>query len=161
VSQSDFPTGQFSDFNPTAQRLDPYGSPQSPPRRSSSGCWLWAILLGGGFLLLVCCGGGALLVGFGLQIVTTEIEDQLSGNPILQEHVGEVQSFEMDWSRSFADEDDDTFIYQVQGTKGEGRVTVKHITDDDGNEVILSAQLRLPNGETVDLMPGQEDGPWQ
>lgn len=101
------------------------------------------------------------MVGFGLQIVTTEIEDQLSGNPILQEHIGEVQSFEMDWSRSFADEDDDTFIYQVQGTKGEGRVTVKHITGEDGNEVILSAQLRLPSGETIDLMPGQDQNPWE
>jgi hypothetical protein len=159
VSQFDLPSSQFSDFDPTSQRFDPYGPPQSPPRRSSSGCWIWAILVGAGLVLLVCCGGGALLVGFGLQIVTTEIEDQLSANPILQEHVGEVQSFEMDWSRSFADEDDDTFIYRVQGTKGEGRVTVKHITGDDGNEVILSAQLRLPSGETVDLMPGQEEIP--
>jgi hypothetical protein len=159
VSQSDFPTGQFSDFDPSARRVDPYGPPQPPPRRSSSGCWIWAIVAGAGFLLLMCCGGGALLVGFGLQIVTTEIEDQLSGNPILQEHIGEVQSFEMDWSRSFADEDDDTFIYQVQGTKGEGRVTVKHITGEDGNEVILSAQLRLPSGETIDLMPGQDQNP--
>ncbi len=101
-----------------------------------------------------------LLVGFGFQIVTTEIEDQLSGNPILQEHVGQVQSFEMDWSRSFADEDYDTFIYRVRGTKGEGRVTVKHITGDDGNEVILAAELRLPDGETIDLMPGQDQHPW-
>jgi hypothetical protein len=161
VSQSDFPTGQFSDFDPSARRVDPYGPPQPPPRRSSSGCWIWAIVAGAGFLLLMCCGGGALLVGFGLQIVTTEIEDLLSGNPILQEHIGEVQSFEMDWSRSFADEDDDTFIYQVQGTKGEGRVTVKHITGEDGNEVILSAQLRLPSGETIDLMPGQDQNPWE
>jgi hypothetical protein len=160
VSQSDFPTGQFSDFDPSARRVDSYGPPQTPPRRSSSGCWIWAIVAGVGLLLLMCCGGGVLLVGFGLQIVTTEIEDQLSGNPILQEHIGEVQSFEMDWSRSFADEDDDTFIYQVRGTQGEGRVTVKHITGDDGNEVILSAELRLPNGETIDLMPGQDQNPW-
>jgi hypothetical protein len=153
VSTSDFPSGRFSDNDPGTQRFDPYGPPASPPRRSSTGCWIWAILLGGGFLLLVCCGGGALLVRFGLQIVTTEVEDQLSDNPVLREHIGDVQSFEMDWSRSFADEDDDTFVYQVRGTKGEGRVTVKHITDDDGDEVILSAQLRLPSGETIDLMP--------
>ena len=67
----------------------------------------------------------------------------------------------MDWSRSFAHEDDETFIYQVQGTKGEGRVTVKQITGDDGNEVILSAELWLPSGETFDLMPGQEQNPWE
>jgi hypothetical protein len=159
VSQSGFPTDQFSGFDPSARQVDPYGPPQSPPPRSSSGCWIWAVVAGAGFLLLMCCGGGALLVGFGLQMVTTEIEDQLAGNPILQEHIGEVQSFEMDWSRSFAHEDDETFIYRVQGTKGEGRVTVKQITGDDGNEVILSAELWLPSGETIDLLPGQEQVP--
>jgi hypothetical protein len=88
-----------------------------------------------------------------LQIVTTEIEDQLSDNPVMREHIGDIESFEMDWSRSFADEDDDTFIYQVRGSKGEGRVTVQHITNDAGDEEILSAQLRLPSGETFDLVP--------
>jgi len=155
VSQSDFPSSYFSDNDPGNQRFGPYESATQPSRRSKSGCLLWAILLGAGLMLLLCCGGGALIMRFGMQIITTQVEDQLADNPILREHIGEIESFELDWTRSFADEDDDTFIYQVRGSKGEGRVTVKHITDDDGNEEILEAELRLSSGEVVDLMPDQ------
>ncbi|MCH5377557.1 MAG: hypothetical protein JJ992_26670 [Planctomycetes bacterium] len=110
-------------------------------------------MLGAGLMLLLCCGGGALVVRFGMQIITTQVEDQLADNPVLKEHIGEIEAFDLDWSRSFADEDDDTFVYQVRGTKGEGRVTVKHITDDSGDQEIVSASLRLSSGETFDLKP--------
>jgi hypothetical protein len=90
-----------------------------------------------------------------MQIITTDIEDQLADNPILREQVGEIESFEMDWTRTFADEDDDTYVYRVRGSDGEGRITVKHITNEDGGEQILSAELRMSSGETFDLMPGQ------
>ena len=155
MSQSGFPSSYFSDNDPGNQSFGPYESATQPSRRSSGGCVIWAILLGAGLMLLLCCGGGALIMRFGMQIITTQVEDQLADNPILREHVGEIESFELDWTRSFADEDDDTFIYQVRGSKGEGRVTVKHITDDDGNEEILEAELRLSSGEVVDLMPSQ------
>ncbi len=156
MSDSEFPSSYFSEGDPGAQRFEPYeSSQQQQPRRSSTGCWVWALLLGVGLMLLVCCGGGALIVRFGMQIITTQIEDQLADNAILKEQLGEIESFELDWSRSFADEDDDTFIYQVRGSKGQGRVTVKHITNDAGDEEILSAELRLSSGETFNLMPGQ------
>lgn len=92
-------------------------------------------------------------MSFGIGVITTEIEDQLRDNPKVQEHVGEISEFTMDWSRSFATADDDTYVYRVKGTKGGGKVTVKQITNDDGDEEIVSADLRLDSGKTVQLVP--------
>ncbi len=145
----------FSTDAATSQGFDPHGRP--PRRKSSTGCWILAIvLLLGGAAALICCGGGLWVMRFGLNMVTTEVEDQLRDNPRLREQVGDVESFEMDWTRSLRDQDEDTFVYRVRGTKGTGQVTVRHVTGDDGNEKILSAQLRLPSGETVELVPESE-----
>ena len=48
---------------------------------------------------------------------------------------------------------DDTFVYDVKGSKGSGQITAKQITNDEGDEEIRSAVLRLPDGRTVELVP--------
>ena len=101
----------------------------------------------------MCCGGIGAVGYLGLGIMTTEIEDQLRDNEILRDKVGEIQSFEMDFVRSVAKEEEDVWVYQVKGTKSQGMVTVRHVTDDDGNEQIESAKLRLQSGEEIDLVP--------
>jgi hypothetical protein len=141
---------QFTEFNASQQN---YQTPQIQPPRARSGCWLLGLLFVGGLFLMACCGGIGLLVNFGGKMITAEIEDQLASNPRLREHLGDIESFEMDWTRSLADEDDDTFVYTVEGTKGSGRVTVKHVTNDLGEEEIVKARLRLPDGSNVELVP--------
>ena len=131
--------------------VDP-GHNNSAPRRAKRGCCILAIVATG-FMAVLFCVGCVLILVFAMQMVTAETEDQLSENPILIEHIGNVESFELDWARSFSHDEDDTFIYDVKGTEGVGRVTVRQITNDDGDEEILDAELRLPNGETFDLMP--------
>ena len=146
----------FSRDIPLSQGPTPVGSP--PAKRSSCGCWLLATVLVLVVLsLLVCCGGGYFVTRFGLNMVTSEIEDQLRDNPQLRDKIGDVQSFEMDWVRSFRDQQNDTFVYRVKGTKGQGEITVRHVTNDAGEEEILSATLRLPNGERVELVPAAKD----
>jgi hypothetical protein len=103
--------------------------------------------------VLVCCGGGFALMSFGFGVITVEVEDQLRDNEQVRQHLGEIQEFEMDWTRSFADEDDDTFTYRIKGDKGSGTIKVKHITNDDGDEEIVSASLRLDSGQTVEIVP--------
>lgn len=153
MSDQDYSSDRFSDNAYSSQSFDPEHPPITVPRRSSVGCWIWALLLGGGFLILVCGGGGVLLFRFGLQVLASQIEDELADNPIVLEHIGQIESLELDFGRSAAHEDADTFIYQVRGTKGSGRITVKHVTAEGGGERILAGELRLPNGETFDLMP--------
>jgi hypothetical protein len=141
----------FSDRGPAGEVFEPYGSPQTG--RSSRGCWIIGILVAAGLLFLGCCGGCLGFLYFGVGVITTSVEDELADNPILREHLGEIESFEIDWSRTLSDED--TFVYNVRGSKGSGRVIVEHVTGPDGMPQIVSAQLRLPSGELIDLMPGE------
>lgn len=126
---------------------------QRKPAGSGRGTCL-AIVLGGGALmvLLICCGGGGGLIWFGLNIVTAEIEDQLRDNERLKEHVGVVESFSLDFSRSAA-KNDDSMVFQVKGSLGSGSVTVVADTDAEGHQVVRSAVLRLPDGKDVPLVP--------
>jgi hypothetical protein len=123
------------------------------PRRSGK---MWLLIAGvivSGGLLLVCCGGLGALGYFGLGVITTEIEDQLRDNPVLRDKVGDIQSFDMDLTRSVAADEEDVWVYQVQGSKAQGVITVNHVTDDDGNEQIQTAKLKLSSGEEFDLVP--------
>jgi hypothetical protein len=132
----------------------PFSDPYARPPKSSSAGWLLAIG-GGGILLLVllCCGGG--YGGFVLvaNVLSAEIKEMLRDNPTLREHVGELESVELDFFGSMAIDDDDTFRYRVKGSKASGELTVKQHTDDDGDEVIEEASLRLPGGEQVQIVP--------
>ena len=111
-----------------------------------------ALVVGGSAVLMVCGGGCAAIVIFGMNVLTKEIELELRDNPALVEHVGEVESFELDWMASIGHPDDDVWIFQVQGTKGSGEITAKSVTMPDGNEHIEWATLRLSHGETVELV---------
>jgi hypothetical protein len=140
---------RFSD----ASTYHPPGAydPFAPRRSSRLGLW---ILLGGGLLLgLACCGGVGAVLMFGVNVMTTEIRDQVRDNPKLREQVGEITHFDIDWFGSMAEEGDDTFRYKVRGTKAAGELTVTHHTDDAGDEVIDEAWLRLPDGAKVKIVP--------
>jgi hypothetical protein len=146
-------SSEFSAFGSGDDRFNPYGT---TPRKRASSPWRWvAILLACGFVLLLfsCCGGVFLVGGYGLNMVTEEVKGLLADNPKLQKHVGEIESFEMNWRKSFLEDDDETFFYDVKGSKGSGQITVNQITNDEGDEEIRSAVLRLPDGRTVDLVP--------
>jgi hypothetical protein len=140
---------RFTDSSPFAAPQEPRGR-----RRSASRWILWVFLLGGAGFALLCCGGVSVVV-FGLRMMSVEIRDQIRDNPRLREHVGEVQSFEIDMMESMAQEED-VYRYRVRGTKGEGELTLRHHTNDEGDEVIDEAWLRLPTGERIKVVPEDE-----
>lgn len=94
----------------------------------------------------------------GFNIITREIEDELRDNPVIREHIGVVRQFEMDWIRSFDHADENTYVYQVEGTQGRGQLTVTHVTQGDGSEKVVAGTLRLDTGETFDLFPAEAKG---
>jgi hypothetical protein len=104
-------------------------------------------------MVLLCCGGAFGVIAFGVNLLEAEIKDKLRDNPKLREHIGEIQSLDTDLTASMAVDDEDTYRYKVRGTKGSGELTVKQNTDDEGNEVIEEATLRLPDGKTVQIAP--------
>lgn len=135
----------------------PYSAPQSfqPYSQKPSGpsMWMWVLLGMGGIAGVCCCGGGVAVVMMGMNIVTAEVGDLLRDNPKFREHIGEMHEMNVDYIASAAKDDDDTFVYKVKGDKGSGVITVKHVTNDDGDEEIVEATLRKPDGTQVQIVP--------
>jgi hypothetical protein len=138
------------------QFQDAYQSPNTVARKPSRGCCLLVFLGLGLGCVLLCCGGGAGLMYFGMNIMSAEIANQLQDNPVFREHIGEIETFEVNFAQSAAT-DDDVFVYDVQGNKGKGRVTARTTTDANGNEQIVWAKLRTADGQTIPLIGNEED----
>ena len=126
-----------------------YGPPQPP--KSSAG--LWIALAMGGILLLVCGGGCMGLLIFGMNISEQEIITQLRDNPKLREHIGEIQSLNIDLVASSAQDESEVFVYNVKGNKGSGTLTIHEGTSDDFETLVEEATLRLPDGTQVQIVP--------
>ena len=109
-----------------------------------------AIVGSGGALL--CCGCGG-IIGIAASAYTAEaadVHDELLGNRVLKEHVGEIRTLEHQLSRTlFADED--YYYFRVEGSKASGTITVGDSMDLDLQN--LDATLRLDSGEVVRLTP--------
>jgi hypothetical protein len=124
-----------------------------PEPQSGGGSRVWLWLVGGAVVLVlagcICCGGAAY---FGMQIVTEEVAEQLRYHPVVLEQLGEVEEFKVNWAKSINEDDNmDLWVYDVKGTKGSGVITCEHVTNDAGNEEILWATLKLPDGREFDL----------
>jgi hypothetical protein len=147
----------MSNWQPPPGNPQPYQSPQvfqpDAPKPPSSNLWLWILLGLGGLAGVGCCGSVIAVVVFGMNVISTEIGDQVRDNPKFREHIGELQEISVDYTASAAKDDDDTFVYNVKGDQGSGVLTVKSLTDDDFNEQIEEATLRLPDGKKVQIVP--------
>lgn len=127
---------------------------QSPAQRrakSSGSTTRWLIIgLGGGAVvcLFACCIGVSI---FGLKLVTADVKERLEDHAVVQEHIGNISSFEMNFVDSVSNEDDETWVYTIKGDQGEGTVTLNHVTDVTGEEVIRWGRLTLSSGESFDL----------
>jgi hypothetical protein len=153
VSYGSTPPGSgpspFSDPGPPASSY--YGPPPTP-RKSSAALW-WGLGIGGAVLLLACGGTCTGLLMFGMNIAEEEIAAQLRDEPKFREHIGELQSLDMDLIASGAEDDDEVFVYKVRGSKGSGKVTIHEGEDDDGNTTVEKATLRLSDGTQVQVVP--------
>ena len=131
--------------------IPPMNDPYAPRKASGASMALWVLLGGGGLLVvLLCCGGGVALLMFTRDFMQAEVKDQLRDNPKLREHIGELESVELDFSGTVAADDDETFRYNVRGSKGSGELTVIESPDDS---TIVEATLRLKDGTQVKIVP--------
>jgi hypothetical protein len=128
----------------------PPGMGPHTPKRGNQTFWFLAL---GAVAVFVCCGGLAGIMWFGLGELERQVANELRTHPKLVAEVGEVQSMDMDVLASGLIEDTDTFVYRVRGTKASGQLTVKHITEDDWNEKVVEATLKLSSGNTVQIVP--------
>ncbi|HRX78634.1 MAG: hypothetical protein H6821_12815 [Planctomycetaceae bacterium] len=136
------------DFRDYAQGLP--SQPAPPPKSSKTPIILAAVGGFGLFMILVCCGAGVWVIQFGMNVISADIENQLRDHPQIKEHVGEIQTLEVDWGKSLAEDDYDIWTYDIEGSKARGEVIVESKSEDDG-EVIEAATLRLSTGKTIEL----------
>ncbi len=119
-------------------------------RKQGMGC-VFAGLLTGGLVFVLCCGGGTALVVFGMNMTTRDVEVQLRDNETLVEHIGPLQSFEFNWSASFAAEEN-IYVFDAVGKEGKGEITVETVIEPDDSEKVVWAELRTEDGELVTLV---------
>ena len=115
------------------------------------GCGGCAIIV---FLAVVFGGWALMKLGFG--VFADEIESELRTNPVVVEHIGRIEEFELDLSASVAEAGDEDFVFKVSGTKGSGLVTATCVTNDDGIEEVVAGSIQLESGETLDLFPDDD-----
>jgi len=156
-SSSQPPYGQNPFTPPPAP--NPYGDGgfYGPPPKPSKGfpVWLAVVLMlvlgGGGLGVLGCCGG---VVWFGLSVVSEQVADSLIGNPVIEEHIGEITSCSADFTKTAANGNEDEMVFRVEGTKGKGWIYGK--TEDETN-ALISGSLKMDNGQKYDLFPPLEE----
>lgn len=131
----------------------PAGTPSSAtaastaPAKKKSRLAIW--LVGGCgtvmlLSLLVCCGG----IYFLLNFLTDSYQQQLANNPVIREHLGEIESLDMNLTKTAEaaeSSDGDTFAFDIQGSVASGTILIKQ--DPGGNGTgIASAELILEDG---------------
>lgn len=123
----------------------------APVRKSSStSCLLWVLGFGvvGVVCGVLCCGGAAY---FGFNLMATELEVVLRDNAQIHQHLGDLQSVRHNFMKTIADNDDDTWVFDLTGSKSNGELTVIQTTGDEGDQVFHRATLRLPDGQTIEI----------
>lgn len=90
------------------------------------------------------------VIHVGSEIVAEQVRHKLKTEPKFSEPVGEVQAFSTDFFATVV-QPEDVRVYRVKGTKWSGRVTVKQVTDNNGDEQIIWARFMLPSGKSVEI----------
>ncbi len=99
--------------------------------------------------------GGWAMVRFGFNVFASEVESDLHDNPVIVEHLGRIEEFEIDLTASITTEGADDFVFRARGTKGAGLISATCVTNDDGVEEVIAGTIQLDSGETHDLFPGE------
>lgn len=144
------------------------GQPQAgfdqpaPAKKSSAKFWLIGCGVTGILGVLVCCGGSLLMTQFGLSVLAGEFQKQLDGNPVIVEHVGEIESLDMSWGETMkgaqnAEGGAEELAFTIKGTKGSGVVLIQQDKSGDGTGM-ESATLVMDDGtrHPIDLGFGND-----
>ncbi len=94
------------------------------------------------------------LGSLGCQMLEEQMADAMRANPVIQAHIGDLKSYEMDMLRTGNEPGENVFAFRVEGTKGSGLVVAEFITVSAEEEEIASGVLEMDSGEVFDLMGG-------
>ena len=136
--------------NPFDDNQQNQGYSQGAPPQKSSKVWLWVLgTIGvlGVVGALVCCGGGYFAMKAGTGMLAEVFKQQLIGNPTIDEHIGDIESMEMNFgaTQQHADESQGAIAFDISGSKGSGTILIKQDPSGDGTG-IATAELIMSDG---------------
>ena len=141
--------------------LNPY-APQSgfasPPAKKSN-LWLWILLgVGGGAAaLVICCGGGTYwAISASSRMVGDALRQEVRGNPIVEERLGEIASLEANLVESGEETQkrggsNNWVVMDAKGSKGNGKFIIQSSPSPQPGNMFTSIELRMPSGETFTI----------
>ena len=147
------------DYTPVGPSTPPIET--QDPSQKTPFPWRKVLIFGcGGCAVIVALAmvfGGWALMKLGLGVFADEVESELRSNPVIIEHVGRIEEFELDLSASVAEAGSEDFVFEVSGTKGSGLVTATCVTNEDGIEEVVAGTIQLESGVTLNLFPDEGD----
>ena len=117
----------------------------------SSGCLIIVAIV-----IVVVIGGGYMLYRTSVGMLAELVQVAIRDNPVVLEHVGNIQEIEFDIKGTGAIGEKDILVFDVLGSKGSGelRVVIAEDKRDDEKVSINQGSLRMADGQTFDLFPG-------
>jgi hypothetical protein len=88
-----------------------------------------------------------------LAVMEEDLKAKLNADPEAQARLGTIEDVEMDFLASVQASEgqaEQRMIFHVRGAKGRADV-VGHIHAEGGRETLQECQLKMPDGEEVDL----------
>jgi len=129
-------------------------SPPPAPQKSGISKFVWIGCAGGCLLAVIAVAVGVFGLGyFGLGVFAEQVANDLRSNPVVVEHLGTIQELEVDLMASSAVADQNIFVFDAKGAKGQGRIRAECVTIDGGTEDVVSGTLEMSTGEVYDLFP--------
>lgn len=146
-------------FDPNA--TNPYSASTPPTTPKKSNTLLYVLGGLGAFVVLLCCGCGGVgmyFANFGLGQVANQVKPQLAADPVITQHLGNLQTAEISF-QTIAEAAKDPqhqragrdMGIRVKGDKGSGLVVGKIDQSNPAQARIRNAVLVLPSGESYPL----------
>ncbi len=144
-------------------KFEPY-----PPRQQSSSAVFWIVILVlvlvigvpillVALILLGCCGILGLGAATAFQVPANAARQQFGSHPVIQEHIGEIQSISMNAAASGEEQQrpaaagKNVIVFDVSGPKGSGQLIAEHQPGDPStnqpDKFFSKATLRTSRGE--------------
>jgi len=89
---------------------------------------------------------------FGFRVLEEEARTAVEHNEIFREHIGNIKSLDVNFLKTSAHSDPDVMVYDVEGDRGNGQLLISSTEEFDGSSEIHWIELKLPSGETYDLL---------
>ena len=148
MSQDYQPVGPSSSPQPVMAEVFGQVPPTKKPRFLLWGCGGCAVVA-----ILGATIGGWIVLSLGLAVFAGEVEADLRDNPVIIEHLGRIEEFEVDLGKSIVTAGEEDYVFRARGTKGSGLITATCVTNDSDVEEVVAGTMQLESGETLDLFP--------